>query len=98
MWNMGAFIFRVRSILNAVKRFETNIFDSLKDLNKISESYAHLPDISIDYAIMERADNIYCVKGNYFWQDMGSFDSLRVILRQESRRFITEDGRITKIL
>jgi len=91
LWNAGAFIFRANAFLRAVKEFEPELYDNLKD-------YASLPDISVDYAIMEKARNIFCVKGSYRWQDMGSFESLASILRRESRQFVTKDGKIVKIL
>lgn len=92
LWNAGIFIFRVSALLKAVKRFAPEIF---KGINK---SYRGLPDISIDYAVMEKADNIYCVKGAYGWQDIGSFDSLRKVLKKEGRRFVERKGKVIKIL
>ena len=67
-------------------------------MRKIEEKYDMLPNISVDYAIMEKAYEIYCVKGSYFWEDIGSFDSLKKILKKEGKRFIEKDGKVTKIL
>ena len=47
---------------------------------------------------MERSGSVYCVKVDYHWQDMGSFDSLRAILKREGRGFVEKDGKIVKIL
>jgi mannose-1-phosphate guanylyltransferase len=47
---------------------------------------------------MEKADNIYCVKGSYGWEDIGSFAALRKVLKKEGRRFIEKNGKIVKIL
>ncbi len=47
---------------------------------------------------MERSHNIYCVKGDYGWKDVGSFDNLKAVLRHESRRFIEKDGKVVKII
>lgn len=98
LWNTGAFIFRADVILNAIKRFVPKIYNGLKGPGDLSASYKRLPDISIDYAVMEKAGNIFCVKGKYRWQDMGSFDSLKTILRGESRRFVEKGDKILKIL
>jgi mannose-1-phosphate guanylyltransferase len=91
LWNTGAFIFKASSLLRAAEIFVPRILKSLKN-------YAKLPDISIDYAIMEKARNIYCVMGEYQWQDMGNFESLARILRRESRRFVMKNGKIVKVL
>ncbi|MBI5144254.1 MAG: mannose-1-phosphate guanylyltransferase [Candidatus Omnitrophica bacterium] len=98
LWNAGAFIFSASSILAAVKKHAPKISSGLKDLNRIDENYRRLPDISIDYAVMEKADNIYCVRGSYRWQDMGSFDSLKSVLMKEGRKFVARNGKVVKIL
>lgn len=89
-WNAGAFVFKADAILSAIEKFAPAICNA--------KSYRLMPDISIDYAVMEKADNIYCVKGTYRWQDIGSFEALRKVLRRESRRFIEKNKKITKIL
>ncbi len=97
LWNAGAFIFRTSSLLRAARRFAPRIFEGLRDLTDIDRSYEKLPDISIDYTIMEKADNIYCVKASYEWQDMGSFDAIKTILKRERRRFVLKGDKIIKI-
>jgi mannose-1-phosphate guanylyltransferase len=47
---------------------------------------------------MEKADNIYCIKGSYGWQDVGGFESLKEILKKESRYFVEKDGKVLRIL
>lgn len=98
LWNAGAFIFNTDVILDNFKRHAPRIYDGVNDVSRIKTIYKTLPDISIDYAMMERADDIYCVKGAYGWQDLGSFDALKDVLRDESRRFIMKGEKIIKIL
>ena len=96
-WNISTFIFGVDALLRSFKKLAPAIYRGLQGgVNR--SGYSKLPDISIDYAIMEKAGNIRCLKGDYGWQDMGSFDSLRKIMKREGRRFVEKDGRITKIL
>jgi mannose-1-phosphate guanylyltransferase len=57
-----------------------------------------MPDISLDYAVMEKARSIYCIRGSYGWNDVGSFKALKKILKRESRKFVEEDGKIVRIL
>lgn len=99
LWNTGAFIFRTGAILGELRRHAPDVFRGLERCRRITaRSYARIPDISIDYAVMEKAAHIYCVKGAFRWQDMGSFDALREILRREGRRYREQDGVITRIL
>ena len=98
LWNAGTFIFKANTFLGAVRRLATDIYGAFKDMRRIEEKYESLPNISVDYAIMEKAYEIYCVKGAYFWEDIGSFYSLRKILKKEGRRFIEKDGKVTKII
>lgn len=98
LWNCGIFIFRASTILAAVKKFKPEIFRLLKDLKNTERSYKKLPDISIDYAVMEKAGNIFCVKCAHGWDDIGSFKVLRSILRRESRKFTAKGEEITGII
>ena len=98
LWNTGTFIFKAVTFLGAIRRLAKGIYEPLKDMRKIEEKYDTLPNISVDYAIMEKAYEIYCVKGSYKWEDIGSFDSLKKVLRAEGRRFLEKDGKVTKII
>lgn len=98
LWNTGTFIFKATTFLGAIRRLASDIYGGLKDMRRIDERYERLPNISVDYAIMEKAYDIYCVKGSYLWEDIGSFDSLKKILKMEKKRFLEKDGKVTKIL
>ncbi|MFH0763799.1 MAG: mannose-1-phosphate guanylyltransferase [Candidatus Omnitrophota bacterium] len=95
LWNAGAFIFRASTIVKAIRKFAPGIYALI---GKGAKHYKDMPDISIDYAVMEHARNMYCIKGGYGWNDIGSFESLIPVLKRESRRFVLEDGKVTKIL
>lgn len=98
LWNAGTFIFKAVTFLGAIRRLAKGIYEPLKDMRKIDEKYDTLPNISVDYAIMEKAYEIYCVKGSYKWEDIGSFDSLKKVLKAEGRRFVEKDGKVTRII
>jgi len=98
LWNTGTFIFKAATFLGAIRRLAKGIYGPLKDMRKIEEKYDTLPNISVDYAIMEKAYEIYCVKGSYEWEDVGTFDSLKKVLKAEGRCFLEKNGKIVKIL
>ena len=95
-WNGGIFLFRASTMLTA---FETHAPDILaqcqkalsgavRDLDFIRlplEAYAAVRDISLDYAIIEKASNIKCMPLDAGWDDLGSWSSLiNVIDRDEN--------------
>jgi mannose-1-phosphate guanylyltransferase len=81
-WNAGMFVFRVADMLNAFKKYLPDFYDELKKIEKdssektIEEIYSAAPSISIDYAIMEKADNVIVAHGEFNWDDVGSWSSV----------------------
>ena len=97
LWNSGIFILKVKTLLASLKRYAPAIFTAINHPDP-SKGYDGMPEISLDYAIMEKARNMYCVKGRYGWSDVGSFDMLEKVLKAESRHFIKKCGKIIKIV
>lgn len=98
LWNSGMFIFRASVMLDLIRLYVPKIHRLIVDGAGIRNSYHRFPNISLDYAVIEKAHNIYCVKGRYGWQDIGSFGGLEDVLRRESRGFIEKGGKVVKIL
>ncbi len=100
LWNAGAFIFGAGTILKNIEKFRPEIAKAFEGQTpaRAGKIYKRLPDISIDYAVMEKAKEIYCVEGSYGWQDVGSFESLKAVLKEESRGFVEEGEKVVKIL
>ena len=87
LWNAGIFLFSVKAI---VKAFEDHAPDILAGVRKAltdaegdlgftrldPEPWAELEDISIDYAVMEKADNLTVVPYSGVWSDLGGWDSV----------------------
>ena len=48
-------------------------------LTESLDNFAKVESISIDYGIMEKADNVYCIKGDFAWDDVGSWNALKRI-------------------
>jgi mannose-1-phosphate guanylyltransferase len=85
-WNSGIFVFKASVIIDSFKRFLPRIYDKLikwydfigtsKEQEILAEIYPSAPNISIDYGIMERSNDIYVIPANMGWNDIGSWDSL----------------------
>ncbi|MGY4383035.1 mannose-1-phosphate guanylyltransferase [Pedobacter sp. UYP24] len=86
VWNAGIFIWKVGSIINALKKHAEDIhtlfskgdivYNTHDERAFIDEHYPTSPNISIDYAIMEQADNVYTIPAEFGWSDLGTWASL----------------------
>lgn len=83
LWNSGMFFFRVDAMLAAVEKHLPEIaagvarFDEAAKLGNeqavVDAEYSSLPSISIDHGVMERADRVLVVPGDFGWSDVGSW-------------------------
>lgn len=86
VWNSGIFIWNVTTIRTAFERFlpevarafshAENYFYTPHEQHVIDQLYPNCPNISIDYAIMEKAEAVYVRLGNFTWSDLGTWKSL----------------------
>lgn len=86
LWNAGIFIWSVKSLLKAFKKNSTDIysifekgenaFNTPNETAFIKEFYPTTPSISIDYAVMEKADNVYTIPCDFGWSDLGAWGAL----------------------
>lgn len=86
LWNAGIFIWSVKSITNAFEKLQPimyTLFDygyesynSDNEKSFIDENYINAANISIDYAVMENADNVYVLPASFDWNDLGTWGSL----------------------
>lgn len=85
-WNSGIFIWRAATIMESYNRHLPDIFHTFnegKDLfstpaekDFITRAYAQCSSISVDYGIMEKADNVYVICTDLGWSDLGTWSSL----------------------
>ena len=85
-WNSGMFVWKASTIMRYFEKLLPDIYDKLmiimetmgtsSEYDVIQAIYDTIPKISIDYGIMERADSVYMLEGDFGWNDIGSFDAL----------------------
>ncbi|MFC0524555.1 mannose-1-phosphate guanylyltransferase [Pontibacillus salicampi] len=76
-WNSGIFVMKPSTILYYMAKFEEEMLYTIMDyINGDKESYLTLNKISVDYAIVEKADIIYMIPAYFQWDDVGSWSSL----------------------
>ncbi len=89
LWNSGIFVWSLKNIQKAFKEFLPGIvgvFDSLPKNateNQLEEAYTICPSISIDYGVMEKAQNVYVMISEFGWSDVGTWTSLYEIREKD---------------
>ena len=86
LWNAGIFMWSVKSVLKAFKNnqpslyshFEAGIsaYNTKLEADFIAENYPTAENISVDYAIMEKSDNVFVIAAEFDWNDLGTWGSL----------------------
>lgn len=95
LWNSGIFVWRVRYFLDALKKYQPSLYNGLKRLEKklgkpgfhssLQKEYKNFKDLSIDYGLLERADNVYAQGADFFWKDFGNWNSLFDVYKKDTK-------------
>ena len=94
LWNGGIFIWSVNSIISAFEKYQpklntlfsmaNSVYNTADEKPFIEENYAKAENISIDYAIMEPANNIFVLPATFDWNDLGTWGSLHEKLPKDA--------------
>ena len=89
LWNSGMFVWKASTILNCIESFIPELHSGLMEISEtintekyeetLEKIFSCFPSESIDYGVMEKAENIYTIPGNFGWDDVGSWLSLERI-------------------
>jgi mannose-1-phosphate guanylyltransferase len=111
-WNSGLFLWNVNSIIAAIEKVLPELCNILRKGEKlygtpeeklfIDENFPLCPNVSIDFGVMEKADNVYVSLGDFGWSDLGTWGSLydqsskdengNVVLKGESLIYSSKDN------
>ncbi|MEQ1553594.1 MAG: mannose-1-phosphate guanylyltransferase [Ferruginibacter sp.] len=85
LWNAGIFVWQVKNVIKAFEKYSPGLhevfdtekehFNTEKEQEAIEKIYPLCTNISIDYAIMEKADNVYVLPSSFGWSDLGTWAS-----------------------
>ncbi|MFC2175696.1 mannose-1-phosphate guanylyltransferase [Bacteroidota bacterium] len=86
LWNAGIFVWSVKGIMAAFAEYMPDefqlfsegegLYNTEKEDKFIKEAYTQCRNISIDYGVMEKANNVYTISANIGWSDLGTWGSL----------------------
>lgn len=94
LWNAGIFVWSLPAILRAYQTLASDIFQILEpgraayntpdEQTFIARHYPTTPDISVDFAIMEKANNVFTLPADFGWSDLGTWASLHAECPQDA--------------
>jgi mannose-1-phosphate guanylyltransferase len=100
VWNSGMFIWNVSAITDALEKYLPDIYDIFKKGTKhyfeqdekeyIQKAYEICSIISIDYGIMEKADNVYVLPSSFQWSDIGTWNALHAFSRKDEHQNVVK--------
>ena len=88
-WNSGIFLWNVNTILDSFQTHMPDMYDKIMTGDEDIESW---PNISIDYAIMEKAENVYVQLCNFGWADLGTWGSLHEASPKDQHKNVIING------
>jgi mannose-1-phosphate guanylyltransferase len=99
LWNSGMFIWSTKAILNAIEKCQPKMFAQLQEyaehIGAADEAearhkfFSEAENVSIDIAILERADNVIVIRAKIIWDDIGSWRALERINPSDSKNNVS---------
>ncbi len=100
VWNSGIFVWGVQAILDAIEKYQPELaevfqeasskFNTNGEQKAIQVAYAQCKNISIDYGVMEKADNVFVWLSDFAWSDLGSWSSLHDINKKDKDKNVVD--------
>ncbi|HEY2722113.1 MAG TPA: sugar phosphate nucleotidyltransferase, partial [Chitinophagaceae bacterium] len=94
LWNAGIFVWKVKNIISAFEKYlpemyeifaaEKDKFNTEEEATILNNVYPQCSNISIDFGIMEKADNVYVIPASFGWSDLGTWKSAWETIEKDS--------------
>lgn len=98
-WNSGLFIWNVKAILNAFEELipeisvrlgqNTSVYCTENERTFIDDNFPSCPNVSIDIGVMEKAENVFVLLGDFGWSDLGTWSSLYDLSKKDENHNVT---------
>lgn len=106
LWNAGIFVWNVETIMSCIRSYKPDLaaimdemsesFYTGQEAEEVGRLFPTCEKISIDYAVMEKADCIYTIPADFGWSDLGTWGSLRTLLdrNEDGNAVVGKDVRL----
>lgn len=94
LWNSGMFLFRLRDFLTSIAKHQPALWDwwLAREEAPLVQGYRDVPNISVDYGLVEKIDTIAVVKAGFGWDDLGNWEAMyRLGVKDENGNVIQGD-------
>ena len=99
LWNAGIFVWKANALIHSFEKHAPQIievlsedvtkFNTAEEQNYIDRVYPNTERISVDYAILERAQNVFTIPADIGWSDLGTWNSLHAFLDKDDNHTVT---------
>jgi mannose-1-phosphate guanylyltransferase len=93
LWNSGIFVWRIPVIMGQIEEHMPHLYDGLREITPalgkpeqsqiVDRVYQQIKSLSIDYGVMEKARNVVVLRGQFRWNDLGSWDEVYKLLPKD---------------
>ncbi len=104
LWNSGMFIFKYETIMEALKKYSLNHYETINDIKilvdknegiitaeKVKEEFMNFEKKSIDFAVMEHADNIMVIPSDFGWNDVGNYIAFEELFDEDENNNVVRN-------
>lgn len=106
VWNAGIFVWSVQAIIDSFKKYLPDMaetfaegldkYDTNEEQVFINHIYSHCESISIDYGILEKSSDVYVIRGDFDWSDLGSWSSLHEMREKDEKQNVIDANAIVE--
>jgi len=104
LWNSGMFIFKYETIMNALKQYSSNHFETIESIKPlfdknegvktaeiVKDKFMNFEKKSIDFAVMEHASNIMVIPSEFGWNDVGNFLAFEELFKSDENKNVIKN-------
>ncbi len=87
LWNSGMFVWRCDAAGAAFRKYAPALSEKMERWSAgadFTADFAECERISVDYAVMEKADNVLVCEANFYWNDIGGWSAMRAVLQRDA--------------
>lgn len=84
LWNSGMFCWSVSAFQAALRDYAPLVYAAFEKHSDVREAFEASPSISVDYAIMEKSDQVFVFPAEFGWSDLGTWDSLHALAPKDA--------------